>query len=793
MKVSLHWLKRFVDFDLTATELADKLTMRGFESEVVTDFDSLENLVVGNVLTAEKHPDADKLKLCSVSDGSETFSVVCGAPNVNAGQKIVFAKVGAILPGDFKIGKAKIRGVESFGMICSERELGISEEHDGIMVLDDSLEAGTPIKDILGPLFNAIDVEVTPDKAFALSHRGIAREIATIVDTKLKTPLSTAELNSKTKDVISVDLDKKGGCTRYIAGIMKGVKVGPSPDWLSDYLKSVGQKSINNLVDISNFMLLEIGHPTHVFDLNKLDKPAIKVSWAKKGEKFKALDEETYELSKDHMVITDTKNSIALAGIIGGMESSVTDSTTEILIESAYFDPVVIRKGSKKLNLLSEASRRFERGTDPNAASEAFNMIVQLMQEVAGGTLESVITDECSMDLGNTSIDLSSDRLLKYAGQDISSKEVETILNGLHINTKKTKTGWNCSIPTFRTDLKVETDLIEEVFRCYGYENIKSSFSYSSIMQYANDEESSILSLKHHLSSLGFHQSYNNSLEDIEEVKLFGKDAISVINPSSERMNTLRTTLHSGLLKNLDFNYRNGSPNTLIYEYGTIFEGKTDQLKDISQKSSLSCLVHGDIFAKNVHFDSISASFAFLKGVASNIFEDKRLGMKVKFSEEKHHYCNPYFSIIDGKKQVIGGLGIIKESLLKELDIAHKHDVVVLDIDTKIFMDYRSYNTKVEDIIAFPVVSRDLNFKMDSNIHVGEVVKAMKSANQSILQDVVPVDIYQSKNDSSAKDVLFSLSFQSPKKTLEDKDVNAIITEIINIVSKKFNAKLRDN
>ena len=793
MKVSLHWLKRFVDFDLTATELADKLTMRGFESEVVTDFDSLDNLVVGNVLTAEKHPDADKLKLCSVSDGSETFSVVCGAPNVNAGQKIVFAKVGAILPGDFKIGKAKIRGVESFGMICSERELGISEEHDGIMVLDDSFEAGTPIKDILGPLFNAIDVEVTPDKAFALSHRGIAREIATIVDTKLKTPLSTAELNSKTKDVISVDLDKKGGCTRYIAGIMKGVKVGPSPDWLSDYLKSVGQKSINNLVDISNFMLLEIGHPTHVFDLNKLDKPAIKVSWAKKGEKFKALDEETYELSKDHMVITDTKNTIALAGIIGGMESSVTDSTTEILIESAYFDPVVISKGSKKLNLLSEASRRFERGTDPNAASEAFNMIVQLMQEVAGGTLESVITDECSMDLGNTSIDLSSDRLLKYAGQDISSKEVETILNGLHINTKKTKTGWNCSIPTFRTDLKVETDLIEEVFRCYGYENIKSSFNYSSIMQYANDEESSILSLKHHLSSLGFHQSYNNSLEDIEEVKLFGKDAISVINPSSERMNTLRTTLHSGLLKNLDFNYRNGSPNTLIYEYGTIFEGKTDQLKDISQKSSLSCLVHGDVFAKNVHFDSISASFAFLKGVASNIFEDKRLGMKVKFLEEKHHYCNPYFSIIDGKKQVIGGLGIIKESLLKELDIAHKHDVVVLDIDTKIFMDYRSYNTKVEDIIAFPVVSRDLNFKMDSNIHVGEVVKAMKSANQSILQDVVPVDIYQSKKDSSAKDVLFSLSFQSPKKTLEDKDVNAIITEIINIVSKKFNAKLRDN
>ena len=414
MKVSLHWLKRFVDFDLSATELADKLTMRGFESEVVTDFDSLDNLVVGEVLNAEKHPDADKLKLCSVSDGDETFSVVCGAPNVNTGQKIVFAKVGAVLPGDFKIGKAKIRGVESFGMICSERELGISEEHDGIMVLDDSLKAGTPIKDILGPLFNAIDIEVTPDKAFALSHRGIAREVATIVESKLKTPISMAKINPKSKEVISVELDKKGGCTRYIAGVMKGVKVGPSPKWLADYLKSVGQKSINNLVDISNFMLLEIGHPTHIFDLQKLDKPAIKVSWAKKNENFNALDEETYKLDADHMVITDTKNTIALAGIIGGMDSSVTDTTTEVLIESAYFDPVVIRKGSKKLNLLSEASRRFERGTDPNAASEAFNMIVQLMQEVAGGSLESVITDECSMNLQNTTVHLSSEKLLKY-------------------------------------------------------------------------------------------------------------------------------------------------------------------------------------------------------------------------------------------------------------------------------------------------------------------------------------------------------------------------------------------
>ena len=792
MKVSLHWLKRFVDFELSASELADKLTMRGFESEVVTDFSQLGNVVVGDVLSAQKHPDADKLKLCTVSDGKEEFDVVCGAPNVEKGQKIVFAKVGAILPGDFKIGKAKIRGVESFGMICSERELGISEEHEGIMVLDDDIATGIPIEEVLGPIYNAIDIEVTPDKAFALSHRGIARELAAMIGTTLKTPLSTSELHSNTKDSISIELDKKNGCTRYMAGVMKGVKVGPSPKWLADYLKSVGQKSINNLVDISNFMLLEIGHPTHIFDLKKLAKPAIKVSWAKKGEKFHALDDETYTLESDHMVITDTKNTIALAGIIGGMDSAVSDDTSEVLIESAYFDPVVIRKGSKKLNLLSEASRRFERGTDPNAVNEAFHMIVQLMQEVAGGSLESIITDECNMSLDTSSVKLSSKKLVKYAGQLISDKDVEIILDGLHIKSKKSDNVWECTIPTFRTDLLTETDLIEEVFRCYGYDKIKSSFNFASIMQYANDEEAPITSLKHYLSSIGFNQSYNNSLEDLENVKLFGENAISVMNPSSERMNTLRSTLHQGLLKNLDFNYRNGSADTLIYEYGTIFSGKATNLGDIDQQNSFSCLVHGDLFSKNVHFDSISASFSFLKGVAQSIYEDK-LNTKIKFIEEKHSYCSSFFTIKDSKKQTVGAIGVINPSLLKKLDIAHKHDVAVLDINPTIYVEYCGFNTKVKDVIAFPAVTRDLNFKMGGEINVGDVSASMKTVNQSILQKVVPVDIYQSKNDKSSKDVLFKLTFQSPKKTLEDKDVNSVITEIINVVSKKFNAKLRDN
>ena len=792
MKVSLSWLKRFVDFDYSTSELADKLTMRGFESEVATDFSSLDHIVVGEVKSAEKHPDADKLKVCMVSDGKQTYNVVCGAPNVDKDQKIVFAKVGAVLPGDFKIGKAKIRGVESFGMICSERELGISEEHEGIMVLDDSCKVGAKIDTILGEAYNAIDIEITPDKAFALSHRGIAREIAAMTESKIKTPMEVVKATSKGKDIVKVVLDKKGGCTRYIAGTMTNLTVGPSPKWLADYLKSVGQKSINNLVDISNFMLLEIGHPTHVFDLKKLSKPAIEVKWAKKDEKFHALDEETYKLDTDHLIITDSVNTIALAGIIGGKDSAVSDSTTDVLIESAYFDPVVIRRGSKKLNLLSEASRRFERGADPEATLEAFYMIVGLMTEVAGGSLESIVADESTIDLTLHKVSLSEAKLLKYIGHKIDFKSVSFILDGLHIENKKTKAGWDCIIPSFRHDVKHETDLIEEVLRCYGYENIQSSYSFSSQMQYANDAEQPLFELKQYLSSLGFNQCYNNSLQDLEEVKSFGINPVSVMNPSSERMNTLRTTLHHGLFENLDFNFKNGSSNTLIYEYGTVFEKKGDTLKDIEQVSNFSCLVHGNFYDKNVHFDSIENNFFLLKGVASNAFATLTKA-KVKFIEDKHAYCDVFYRIVDGKKNTVGSIGVVSDSFLDKLDISHKTNVSILDINTSLFIEHFNHNIKVQDVVLYPIVNRDLNFKFDSNTNLGKVCAAIKSVNQSIMQDVFPVDIYKSKKEDGKKNVLFKLSFQSVKKTLEDNDVNAVIAEIINVVTKKFNAKLRDN
>lgn len=793
MKISLSWLKRHVDFSWTASELADRLTMRGFESEVATDFSTFNHVIVGQVISCQKHPDADKLSLCKVSDGYSEFDVICGAPNVAVHQKIVFAKVGAVLPGDFKIGKAKIRGIESYGMICSERELGISEEHEGILVLDNKTKVGTPIGKVLGPLFDAIEVEITPDKGFALSHRGIAREIAAMTNQRLKIPFSLKKPKQNTAlEKIAIDLDAKGGCTRYIGAVMKDVKVGPSPDWLKNYLKSVGQKSINNLVDISNFILLEIGQPTHIFDFSTFKKRTVAVQWAKDREKYHALDEETYELSKEHLVITDSKETVALAGIIGGYNSAVTDSTTEVLIESAYFDPVVIRKGSKKLGLLSEASRRFERGIDPNTSMEALLIIIQLIEEVAGGKLSSQITDSCVVDLSSKKLSLNESNLISTMGVHFPKQEITTLLKQLDFNPKETKNGWSCLIPTYRGDIEQEADLFEEVLRSIGYENILSDFTFQTNLINTKDEEFFISKLKKHLSSLGFNQCYNNSLQDLSEVNAFGIKPVEVLNPTSERMNTLRTTLHQGLLNNLDFNVKHGNTDVQFYEYGTIFSKEGEGLSGINQQFSFSCLIHGNWQENNVHFKNIPLSYYYLKGILENI-NDNFLSAKLKFISEEHPYLDSFQNVVDSKGDCIASLGTLKPSFLKKIDIAHKYPVHLMDINPQVFNLYASYAVKYHEVSAYPKVIRDLNFKLSSSIVIGEVVKAIHSTDQSILIDVRPVDIFKKSKQDNDQDVLFKLTFQSNNKTLEDNDVNPIINDVIKMISSKFKGILRDS
>ncbi|NOZ74827.1 MAG: phenylalanine--tRNA ligase subunit beta, partial [FCB group bacterium] len=393
MRISINWLRQYVDIQESPEELAEMLTLLGFEAEIVTDLSTISGVITARIRSVEKHPNADKLHLCQVDDGEETLSIVCGAPNVAAGQMVPLAKIGAILPGGFKIKKAKIRGEVSFGMLCSERELGISDQHEGILILPATTEPGLPISEILNPIVAALELDITPNRPDALSHIGIAREIAAKTGRELRLPDYASIPPASTDEMLRITLDAPEGCPRYLAGIVSNVQVGPSPEWMVRHLEAAGQRSINNLVDISNYVLLEMGHPTHIFDLDRFGSREVLVRFATAGEKFKTLDEVEHVLNTHHLLITNGKTPVALAGIMGGEDSAVTESTRTVLIESAYFDPVTIRKGSKSLGLLTEASRRFERGADPDGVAPAFYRIVSLLQQYAGGTLVSDVVD----------------------------------------------------------------------------------------------------------------------------------------------------------------------------------------------------------------------------------------------------------------------------------------------------------------------------------------------------------------------------------------------------------------
>jgi len=433
MRISIEWLKEFVEVKENPSALADMLSMLGLESEVVHDFSLLSNVVVGKVVTAKKHPNADRLKLCTVNDGAHTLNVVCGAPNVDAGQTIAFAQVGAVLPGDFVISKAKIRGQESRGMICSERELNISEEHDGIMVLPNTLKVGRPIYPYLDKMYSALELDLTPNRPDGFSHYGVAREVALKTGRKLKN-ISVKKSQVKSKDVhkiAKVTIEDKVDCPRYMGAVLHNVTVGPSPAWMVDRLKAAGQRSINNLVDISNYVLLEMGHPTHIFDYDMIPSNTIAIRRVKNDKTITTLDEEKRKLSKQQLLITDGKKPIALAGIMGGLESAVQDNTKNVFVESAYFDPVTIRKGSKELGLLTEASRRFERGADVQAAETALWRVINLLQEIAGGELVPGIIDEYPGKFKSKNITLRRNELDLFSGCTITDKEVSTILSGL--------------------------------------------------------------------------------------------------------------------------------------------------------------------------------------------------------------------------------------------------------------------------------------------------------------------------------------------------------------------------
>ena len=796
MKISIDWLKEFVDLNISSQKVADILTMLGLEAEYGTNYSNIDGLIVGEIKECTKHPNADRLTLCKVFNGKKTLSVVCGAPNVDKGQKIAYAPIGTILPGEVTISKVKIRGEVSEGMICSERELKISDEHDGIMILNQQAKVGSNFNNYVKSLNNTLELDITPNRPDCFSHLGVSRDLSAKLNKTLK-PFDADPIPYKKNEAekyISLKFENPDDCPRYIAGIVKNVKVGPSPDWLVNRLESIGQRSINNLVDISNFVMMELGQPTHIFDYDKLNSKQILIRRGKKGEFLTTLDEIKRNVSPNELLITNGKSPLALAGIMGGLDSAVSAQTKTILIESAYFDATTIRKGAKSLGMSTDASKRFERGADPNASESAFWRVIKLIEDLSIGDWVPGMVDPYPKKLIETQISLSREKLDSLSGVKIKSDFVHDILNKIGCNVNnKSENQWLCDIPSWRPDLERDVDLIEEIIRFYGYDKIPSKYHYQSIMN-ANEPDphkclDKIISI---MAGLGFSQVFNNSLQSKDIISLLKIKSVKIMNPLSDTMSELRTSLFPGLLENIDFNYKNNNPDIMIFEWGNIYKQNKPGLKGIQEKLVISGVVHGYLNKPTVHRKKGRRfNFNVLKGSVKNLMD--RLSIKnLTFNQtnNKAHGLINCFEIQSNNHQLgfIGKVDTIFSDKM-HLDI---NEVFGFQLDLDLLMELANKTPLFNSIVSYPLVERDLNFVLEENILIGSLLSTVKENGNDILKSVDPINIFRHNSlGNNKKSVTINLVFQSSTKTLEDKDVNHVIDEIIRVISNEYGAKLR--
>jgi len=790
MIISIDWLKDFIDIEETPEELSNMLSSLGLEAESDNQFGDIKDVVIGKVISVSDHPNADRLNVCMVSDGKEEFQVVCGAPNVAEGQIIAYAKVGSTLPGGFNLEKIKLRGVESNGMICSARELNISDEHDGILVLPESCTLGANFVDEYANKFLKIELDITPNRPDAFSHYGVARDISVFKKRTLK-PLTFEVKNTNNASTFNISISDQKDCPRYIGAIVNNVKVGPSPTWIQDRLIAAGQRPINNLVDISNYVLMEMGQPTHIFDWDKVSSDEILVRRANKNESITTLDQDSYKLNENNLLITDGDKPIAIAGVMGGYNSAVNEETKTIFIESAYFDPIVIRKSSKSLLLSTEASKRYERGADPQGALPAFWKIIKLIEKYAGGSFDGDFLDVNHTGLNNDSITLRSSEIEQILGVSLEKDFIVEVLEGLGFTVKVSNDSeFDCIPPSYRPDIAREIDVIEELARMKGYDNIPTDDSlYGHFFIDETDPQYYLQRFRDKLSGLGFFQHYSNSLQDKKTSNLFSNKSIPMLNPLSNKMAFLRTSLYPGLLKAAELNIKNSTNSLRLYELGNIHSQNGKKLGDMSEEIKLTGIILGDERINSVHHEKEDHDIFSIKGMLKHILGDSifsQIGM-IEFKNELYEYG---FSL-DAEGMHIGTFGKISKKLFKLLKIGSK-DVFGFDIDIEKIKSF-SGEKVYKSINSLPKISRRINLLLNENDSVGSILKLIQEKGGANLIEYYPVEIFKDKESigENKKSVVFEMIFQHKEKTLEDKDVNPIIDEIIDIAQTKFNAKLR--
>ena len=821
MNISYNWLKEYIDLDLTPQETADALTSLGLETGSVEKVESikggLQGLVIGEVLTCVEHPDSDHLHITTVNlgDGNQPSQIVCGAPNVAAGQHVIVATLGTKLyDGDkeFVIKKSKIRGVESFGMICAEDEIGVGTSHDGIIVLPADTVPGTPAREYYNITDDyMLEVDLTPNRIDAASHYGVARDLAAWLalqgkKANLRLPQTDSYKADRTDGAIEVTVENTEACPRYSGVTIRNIKVAESPKWLKDYLTAAGQRPINNIVDITNFVLLAFNQPLHCFDLAKVKGGKVVVRTVPEGTKFVTLDEVERTLTDHDLMICNAEEPMCIGGVFGGLDSGVTETTTEVFIESAYFNPTWVRKTARRQGLNTDSSFRFERGIDPNTTVKFLKIAATLIKELAGGEICGEIVDIKSQDFPPFPVTLRYEYVDNLIGKKIGNDTIKNILKSLEIEiTDESADELQLLVPTYRVDVQRPCDVVEDILRVYGYNNVEFGETLHSSLSYKGETD-----VKQHMQTLiseqltatGFNEILNNSLTAVSyyegsEIYPIG-NCVKLLNPLSSDLGVMRQTLLYGGLESISHNINHKSGNLRFYEFGNVYsfdpaaDGSTKLLAPYSEHTSMGIWMSGNNHDANWNEPQRRLTVYDLKAVVDNIFA--RIGLDQKEIVAEQSSSEIFSASLTFKHRtgkVLGELGIIKATVRKKFDIDQDVFFAQFNWDALVKMTQKRSVT-FTDLPKTQPVKRDLALLIDKNVTFAQIEQVVRQSERKLLRNVTLFDVYEGKNlEEGKKSYAISITLQDDEKTLQDKQIDTTMNKIIANLQKQLDAKLR--
>ena len=791
MNISEQWLREWVSPDLSSEELAHQITMAGLEVDAIEPVaGAFSKVVVAEILSAEPHPDADKLRVCEVSAGNETLQIVCGAPNARPGLKAPLATVGGELPGGFKVKQAKLRGVESSGMLCSEQELGISEANEGLMELAADAPVGADLRQYLQLEDNAIEIGLTPNRADCLGMAGVAREVGLLNELPL-TPPDFAEVSATIEDGFPVEIVAPERCPRFVSRIIRGVDVArPSPLWMREKLRRVGLRSIDAVVDVTNYVMMELGQPMHAFDLARLSG-GIRVRTAEQGEELELLDGQTMTLDDQTLVIADHDGAVAMAGIMGGQRTAVSDSTTDLFLEVAFFTPELMAGKARAYGLHTDASHRFERGVDFQLQRRAIERASQLLLEIVGGEAGPVQETVSETHLPvRPDVTLRAERIEKLLGFSLPDNEVERILAGLGLGVTATDTGWTCSVPSWRFDIAIEADLLEELARVYGYNRLPVTRIRADLVMPPREETRlSSRGLRRHLAARDYREAITYSFVEPKLQQIFDPELtpVSLTNPISADMAVMRTSLLPGLLGAVMRNTNRQRPRVRLFETGLRFlPGKTE----LRQVPTLGMVATGAREEEGWAANTGAVDFFDIKGDVESLLALTRAPDAFSFQPVELPGMHPgQTASLTRLGQSVGYVGALHPSIVAELGISTPVYACEIELDSVL----EGRLPEFQEISKFPEVRRDLAVIVDKSVSAAELMENVRTVAGTYLTDLRLFDVYEGKGiDPKRKSLALGLTFRDQSRTLGDEDVNLAVGQVIDLLEKNYKAELRN-